>query len=210
MDPSPCIESSTGTSGTKDDDRFADGILDQYPEKHAKGALIALTDPMGLKTSEEAGSSRVPPRDIGLDAVVCVIAVFVGALCTWVFYVLSEFVNGGPIDVSAVIFFSIVFIITVVPGLLGAGLAVVAATVVRRISSSGRSGRLEAFTGAGIAGVVTLVGIFSWSGMIEVVPVAMTGLLVVVLTGIALKWSDRVAARRFELREKIEAYRING
>lgn len=165
---------------------------------------------MVLKISDETASRKVPPRDILLDAVFSVIAVFLGAACTWLFYILSEFLSGGTIDVSAVIFFSIVFIITVVPGLLGAGLAVLAATVVRRIASSGHSGGREALAGAGVAGVVTLMGILSWSGMIEVVPVAMTGLLVAILIGLALKWSDRVAARRFELREKIDAYRIHG
>lgn len=75
---------------------------------------MVLTGRMELQSSDEGVSRERSPRSVGLDAVVCVVAVIVAAVFGWMFYVLSGFMSGGPIDISSVIFFSFIVIINVV------------------------------------------------------------------------------------------------
>lgn len=167
---------------------------------------MVLTDAMDTRSPETPALPSWSTRSVPLDILACVAAVIVGSIFGWLIYLINNVASGGNIDMESIIFFSFIFIINVVPGLLGAGLAVACAHGVRMVSSSDKFAELEAIIGACAAGVVTLFGIFYWSGMIEVLPVVLTGVVVLIFTWIGLRWSGKLAARRFKSRAESEPH----
>lgn len=135
-------------------------------------------------------------RIVGLDALVCLLAVALGVAGGLVLAALGEMLIAGSISGESLSFFPVLFIMIMFPALLSAVVAIVAIQVFRRFARTQTPARWEALLGAVVVAIGISIGIFTWGGAGGILAMALTGLPAAFLTWLGLRKTGVIAARR--------------
>ncbi|WP_218221971.1 hypothetical protein [Nesterenkonia sp. Act20] len=135
-------------------------------------------------------------RIVGLDALVCLVAVALGVAGGLVLAAAGETLIAGSISGESLSFFPVLFIMIMFPALLSAAVAVVAVQVFRRFSRTQRTARWEALLGAAVVALGISIGIYTWGGAGSILAMALTGLPAAFLTWLGLRKTGVIAAHR--------------